>query len=88
MLCVCVPMCVYLKFLLLKYFILKKKLIHLPAKSLQSCLTLCNPLDKSSPSSSVHGILHGVGCHALLQGIFSTQGLNPCLLHCKQILYC
>ena len=23
----------------------------------------------------------GVGCHALLQAIFSTQGLNPCLLH-------
>ena len=22
----------------------------------------------------------GVGCHALLQGIFLTQGLNPCLL--------
>ena len=23
----------------------------------------------------------GVGCHSLLQGIFLTQGLNPCLLH-------
>ena len=23
----------------------------------------------------------GVGCHALLQGIFATQELNPCLLH-------
>ena len=23
----------------------------------------------------------GVGCHFLLQGIFSTQGSNPCLLH-------
>ena len=23
----------------------------------------------------------GVGCHALLQGIFPTQGLNPLLLH-------
>ena len=22
-----------------------------------------------------------VGCHALLQGIFLIQGLNPCLLH-------
>ena len=29
----------------------------LHAKSLQSCLTLCNPLDSSSPGSSVHGIL-------------------------------
>ena len=29
----------------------------------------------------------GVGCHFLLQGIFSTQGLNPGLLHYRQILY-
>ena len=28
-----------------------------PAKSLQSCLTLCNPMDCSLPGSSVHGIL-------------------------------
>ena len=26
------------------------------AKSLQSCLTLCNPMDCSLPGSSVHGI--------------------------------
>ena len=30
----------------------------------------------------------GVGCHFLLQGIFLTQGSNPGLLHCWQILYC
>ena len=32
----------------------------------------------------------GMGCHALLQGIFSTQGSNPHflrLLHCRQILH-
>ena len=31
-----------------------------------------------------------VSCHAFLQGIFLTQGLNPCLLpllHSRQILY-
>ena len=28
-----------------------------------------------------------VGCHAVLQGIFPTQGLNPSLTRCKQILY-
>ena len=31
-----------------------------------------------------------VGCHALLQGIYLTQGLNFCLLHFlhyRQILY-
>ena len=30
----------------------------------------------------------GVGCHFLLQGIFSIQGSNPGLLHCGWILYC
>ena len=33
----------------------------------------------------------GVGCHALLQGIFLTHGSNLSLLqplHCRQILYC
>ena len=29
-----------------------------------------------------------VGCHALLQGIFLTQGSKPCLLHWRWILYC
>ena len=28
-----------------------------------------------------------MGCHALLQGIFPTQGSNLGLLHCRQILY-
>ena len=30
----------------------------------------------------------GVGCHALLQGIFPTQGSNLGLLYCRQTLYC
>ena len=29
----------------------------------------------------------GAGCHFLLQGIFLTQGLNPGLLYCRQMLY-
>ena len=44
---------------------------------IQSCLTLCNPMDCSLPDSSVHGDSSGkntgVGCHACLQGIFPTQ---------------
>ena len=47
----------------------------------RSCLTLCDPIDCSPPGSSVHGDSPGkntgVGCHALLQGIFPTQGSNP-----------
>ena len=50
----------------------------------QSCLTRCDPMDCSLPGSSVHGDSPGkntgVDCHALLQGIFPTQGSNPCLL--------
>ena len=50
----------------------------------QSCLTLCDPMDYSLPGSSVHGDSPGqntgMGCQALLQGIFPTQGSNPCLM--------
>ena len=57
----------------------------------QSCPTLCNPIDCSLPGSSVHGNSPGkntgVGCHALLQGIFPTQGSSPGLLHCRWTLY-
>ena len=46
----------------------------------------CSPL-----GSSVHGDSPGkntgVSCHALLQGIFPTQGLNPGFPHCRQSLY-
>ena len=30
----------------------------------------------------------GVDSHSLFQGIFLTQGLNSCLLPCRQIFYC
>ena len=43
------------------------------------------------PGSSVPGDFQDknirVGCHALLQGIFPTQGLNPDLLHYRKILH-
>ena len=50
------------------------------------CLTLCDPMDCSPPWNSP-GKNTGVGSHSLLQGIFLIHGLNPCLLHCRQILY-
>ena len=57
----------------------------------QSCPTLCDPTDCSTPGSSVHGDSPGkntgVGCHAPLQCIFPTHKLNRSLLHCRQILY-
>ena len=57
----------------------------------QSCPTLCDSVDCSSPGCSVHGDSPGkntgMRCHALLQGIFPIQGLNPGLLPCRWILY-
>ena len=52
------------------------------AKSLQSCLTLCNPMDCSLPGSSVYGILQA----RILEWVAmasrgSSQPSNPCLLH-------
>ena len=57
----------------------------------QSCPTLCNLMDCSTPGSSwpwnFLGKNTGMSCHFLLQEIFPIQGSNPGLLHCKRILY-
>ena len=47
----------------------------------QLCPTLCNPMVCSLPGSSVHrdspGKNTGVGCHALLQGVFPNPRVEP-----------
>ena len=56
----------------------------------QSCPTLCDQwtvatrllCPRDSPDKNT-----GVGCHALLQGIYPTQGSKPGLLPQRQILY-
>ena len=57
----------------------------------QLCPPLCNPMYCSPPGYSVHGDSLGknirVSGHALLQGIFPTQGSNLGLSHGSQILY-
>ena len=64
--CVCVFVCVC---------------AHACSQSLQSCLTVCDPMDKwllcpwDFPGKNT-----GIGCHALLQRIFLIQELNPDLL--------
>ena len=59
--------------------------------------SLCDPVDCSPPGSSIHSGSPGKNTgvetleywsHALLQGIFPSQGSNPGLLHCRWILYC
>ena len=46
-----------------------------------------HPMDCSPPGSSIHRDSPdkntGIGCHALIQGIFPTHGSNPGLLHCR-----
>ena len=64
--------------------------ITMKVLAMQSCLTLLShglePTRLLWPWNSL-GKNTGVGCRGLLQGIFSTQGLNPVLLDCRQILY-
>ena len=53
----------------------------------QSCPTLCSPMDCSPPGSSVHGISQARVWSALLcllQGVFPTQGSN---LHLLSLLH-
>ena len=57
----------------------------------QSCVTLCDPMDCSPPGSSVHEILQARTLEwvviYLLQGTFLTQGSNLGLLHSKWIFF-
>ena len=49
------------------------------------CACVCVLCPWNSPDKNT-----GVGCHALLQGIFLTQGSNPHVLrflHCRRIFY-
>ena len=53
----------------------------------QLCPTHCNPMVSVYSPWNSPGKNTGVWSLSLLQGIFPTQGLNPGLPHCKQILY-
>ena len=60
------------------------------AKSLQSCPTLCESMGYNPPGFSVRGILQA----RILQRVVMPSsrespnpGMNPGLLHCRQILY-
>ena len=56
----------------------------------KSCLTLVIPCIVTCQTPLSMGFSrqeNWVGCYALLQGIFWTQGWNPAFLHCRRILY-
>ena len=68
--------------LLLVYSVsrLKWKVYCSEVKVVQSCLTVCNPLEFSRPE-------YWSGSCSLLHGDLPNPGSNPDLLHCRQILY-
>ena len=73
-------------------FLIKCQCVY--AKSLQSCPTLCDPMDCSPPGSSVHGDSlgkkTGVGCHFLLQGNLQIRDqirISYVSFICRRVLY-
>ena len=58
--------------------------MNMKVKVVQQCTTLCDPVDSpwNSPGQNT-----GMSSLSLLLGIFPTQGSNPGLPHCRQILY-
>ena len=74
-----------LEYLLRIYMLYRVHLcVCMLAKSLQSCMTLCNPMDCSPPVSLVHRVLQArilEWLPFLLMGVFLTQRSNLHLLH-------
>ena len=60
---------------------------HWKVKAAQLCLTLCDPMDYTVYGILQARILEWVA-FPFSRGTFPTQGSNPGLPHCKQILYC
>ena len=86
--------------IILPYFIFLLKAEQIWLLYINKCVCVCLVASVESDSLPPYGLLATrplcpwdspgentrVGCHALLQGIFPTQGLNPCLLpflHCR-----
>ena len=86
----CNKLLTYLKSIELSFHVFK---IYVEEEVLvsESCMTLCDPMDCSPQSSSVHGALQARIVEwvaiSLLQGIFLIQVSNPGLPHCRQTPY-
>ena len=84
--CVCVCVCVVRTFKIYSFHVSITVLLTIVTilcycyLVTQSCPTLYDLMDCNLPGFSVHDYSPGknteVGCHALLQGIFPTQGSN------------
>ena len=56
----------------------------------QPCPTLCDPMDCSLPSSSVHGIFQAIVLEWIVisfSGDLPDPGIEPGLPHCREMLY-
>ena len=72
-----------------RHFLLGRKAMTNPERESESCSVLCNflrPHGLYNPWNSL-GQNTGVNSRSLLQETFPTQGSNPGLLYCRQILY-
>ena len=65
-----------------KYLIIYFWKVKASTSTSESCSVMSNYSPWNSPGQNT-----GVGSLSLLQGIFSTQGSNPGLSHCRHILY-
>ena len=68
-----------------------QRIFNVPAKLLQSCPTLCDPMDCNLSGSSVHGIFQAIVLEwiaiSFSSGSSRPRGSNPGLPHCRQPLY-
>ena len=64
---------------------------YVPAQSLSRVWLFVTPWTAARQASlsmeTLQARILELGCYVLLQGIFPTQGSNPGLPHCRQILY-
>ena len=75
---ICVYMCIYI----IHFVAVIQQVSHVRLFATLWTIARQAPLSMGSPGKNT-----GVSCHALLQGIFLTQGSNPSLLLARQILY-
>ena len=87
-LCVCVCERERDLFYPLRVFWMRQKIIgKVKLLITQWCLILCDTMDQPLCPWNSPGKNTRVASHSLLQRIFPTQGSNPGLLYCRQILY-
>ena len=83
--------CIKISLFLKKKKTAKEVLLKTTKPKPLSCPTLCDPVDCSPPGSSIHEFSRQEYCSGLPfppPGIFLTQGSNPGLPYCRQVLYC